>query len=301
MKNMWLILSVIISLCLTSCSDDEITKLDDYAFTKNGNAWVPTKGQQNFSDADFQKLIAGHGWRCIEGYKINDDGSVNPTNIFPIDGGAPYKYYFGKDGCTIYLVNYNFTSYYWDLGYNYDGGTGIVSFDEPKNEGITILSYDRKKGLLTLLDHVSFYNTVLVYRSMTDEELETIRSRHTVNYEEERGNAYTPEMEGICGNWYLKEVNRGFGGVQTFVPDEISYCFYNNGPLVVQDTSGKERVVFHPAGTYEYSFDEEAGTIAIDGSTYRCVLEGNNLTIDTGSAWDGPIFTFVRRIGSVGM
>ena len=112
---------------------------------------------------------------------------------------------------------------------------------------------------------------------------------------------YTLEMEGIVGNWCLMGVNRGFGGVQTFEPDEISYCFYNHGPLVVQDTSGKDRAVFHPAGTYEYSFDEEAGTITIDGSTYRCVLEDNNLTIDTGSAWDGPIFAFVRRTRGVEM
>ena len=190
MKKIILIMAA--TLAIGACSNDEITKLDEYAFNKNGNVWVPVKGQQRFLDVDFQIHIVGHGWKCTEGYRINDDGSVNPTNIFPIDGGAPYNYYFGKEGCTIYFVDYKFTSYYWNLGYNYNGSTGIVSFDEPKNDGITILSYDRKKRRLTLLDHVSFYNTVLVYRSMTDEELETIRNRHTVNYEEDKMNEYTP-------------------------------------------------------------------------------------------------------------
>ena len=114
---------------------------------------------------------------------------------------------------------------------------------------------------------------------------------------EDETSEYAPE--GIVGSWFLSEVNRGFGGIQTLTSGEVSYRFHDDGLLEVKDASGREQAWFQPTGTYEYCLDEEAGTITIDGSTYWYILEGNKLTIDTGSAWDAPIYVFKRGSVSV--
>ena len=131
-----------------------------------------------------------------------------------------------------------------------------------------------------------------------DEERLELETPVVESQVEEDEIAYTPEMKGIIGIWFLSEVNRGFGGISTIAPEESSYSFNVDGSLEVEDVSGREQAWFQPTGKYEYRLDEEAETITIAGSTYRCILEDKNLTIDTGSACDDPIFVFKKRSGS---
>jgi len=97
----------------------------------------------------------------------------------------------------------------------------------------------------------------------------------------------------IIGNWYMTEKNVGWGGIHTFSPGEIIYRFYDEGVLSVQDPT--EHAVFLGTGTHRYALDKEKGEITIDGSRYGYRFNDKQLIIDTGSAYDWPLYKFHKQ------
>ena len=104
----------------------------------------------------------------------------------------------------------------------------------------------------------------------------------------------------IIGKWLLSQVS-SFGYVTYWSEKDVEYLFRNEGLLSVKDErsedwpgTGEWPGVFLKPGEHKYSLDEEKGQITIDSSTYYYRLKDDELVIDTGSAWDAPVFTFKR-------
>ena len=99
----------------------------------------------------------------------------------------------------------------------------------------------------------------------------------------------------VIGSWYMSEKDAGWGGIHTFAPGEIVYRFYADGTLSVQEARDGKNVVFLREGTHEYSLDKENGEITIDGSRYGYRFNDKQLIIDTGSAYDWPLYKFHKQ------
>lgn len=102
----------------------------------------------------------------------------------------------------------------------------------------------------------------------------------------------TDSINEVIGSWYMSEMNAAWGGIHTFSPGKIIYRFYDDGVLSVKDPT--ERAVFLSAGTHKYTLDKENGEITIDSSRYWYRFTSNELIIDTGSAWDRPLYKFKK-------
>lgn len=99
----------------------------------------------------------------------------------------------------------------------------------------------------------------------------------------------------LIGTWYLSRADYNFGGIKTFASNKIVYNFYNNGILTVQDMrEEKGNVPFLNIGAHKYNLEKETCALSVDASTYGFVIENDTLTIDTGSAWDAPIYVFQK-------
>ncbi len=102
-------------------------------------------------------------------------------------------------------------------------------------------------------------------------------------------------IEGIIDTWYLTEANYAWGGIKKFEPKEIIYHFCTDSVLVVRDLRGADNVIFLPAGTHKYVFDEEDKRISIDDHSYYYWLNDSILIIDDGAAYDGPHYVFQKE------
>lgn len=105
----------------------------------------------------------------------------------------------------------------------------------------------------------------------------------------------TDSIDEVIGSWYMSEKNAGWGGIHTFSPGKIIYRFYDDGSLSVQDPT--EHTVFLSTGMHKYTLDKEKGEITIDSSRYWYRFISNEFIIDTGSAWDAPVYKFKKEDG----
>ena len=103
----------------------------------------------------------------------------------------------------------------------------------------------------------------------------------------------TDSIDEVIGSWYMSEMDAGWGGTHTFSPGEIIYHFYDDGVLSVQDST--EHAVFLSTGMHKYTLDKEKGEITIDNSRYGYRFTSNEFIIDTGSAWDAPVYKFKKE------
>ena len=105
----------------------------------------------------------------------------------------------------------------------------------------------------------------------------------------------TVKVNELVGTWYLSKADYHFGGTETFASDEFSFSFYNHDILVIHDMRDRKDIPFSGIGVHKYNVDKEKGTITIDSSTSWYRIDHNTLTIDTGSAWDAPVYVFQRQ------
>ena len=99
----------------------------------------------------------------------------------------------------------------------------------------------------------------------------------------------------VVGRWQLIGVDANFGGIYDYSKKNIEYQFLSEGVLKVADDSGEDGFcVFLKTGEHQYALDEKTSKITIDGSTYFYRFKDKELIIDTGSAWDAPVYVFKR-------
>ena len=103
----------------------------------------------------------------------------------------------------------------------------------------------------------------------------------------------TDSITEVTGSWYMSEMDAAWGGIHTFSPGEIIYRFYDDGVLSVQEPT--EHAIFLSTGTHKYTLDKEKEEITIDSSRYWYRFTSNELIIDTGSAWDAPVYKFKKE------
>ena len=97
----------------------------------------------------------------------------------------------------------------------------------------------------------------------------------------------------IIGRWQLIQVDFGFGGIKNCSEKNIEYQFLSTSKLKVSDDSEEDgRGIFLTKGEHQYALNEKTSQITIDSSTYHYQIKDQELIIDTGSAWDAPVYTF---------
>ena len=99
----------------------------------------------------------------------------------------------------------------------------------------------------------------------------------------------------VVGRWQLIGVYANFGGIYDYSNKNIEYQFLSGGVLKVSDDGSEDGFcVFLKTGEHQYALDEKTSKITIDGSTYFYRFKDKELIIDTGSAWDAPVYVFKR-------
>ena len=62
--------------------------------------------------------------------------------------------------------------------------------------------------------------------------------------------------------------------------------------MVANNNEENEDGIFLTRGEHQYSLNEKASQITIDRLTYQYRIKDKELIIDTGSAWDAPVYVF---------
>ena len=103
----------------------------------------------------------------------------------------------------------------------------------------------------------------------------------------------TVTNNSIIGRWLLIQVDLAFGGIVNCSEKNIEYQFFNTGELMVANNNEEnEDGIFLTRGEHQYSLNEKASQITIDRLTYQYRIKDKELIIDTGSAWDAPVYVF---------
>ena len=103
------------------------------------------------------------------------------------------------------------------------------------------------------------------------------------------------DYDFIAGRWQLVQVDYHFGGIKNCSEQNIEYQFLSKGLLLVVDNSA-ELGIFLETGEHQYTLNEKANQIIVDGLTYSYQINKYELIIDTGSAWDSPVYFFKHLI-----
>ena len=99
----------------------------------------------------------------------------------------------------------------------------------------------------------------------------------------------------VVGKWQLITTMTNFGGIYDYSNKNIEYQFFSEGVLNVSDDSSEDGFcVFLKTGEHQYALDEKTSKITIDGSTHAYRFKDKELIIDTGAAWDAPVYVFKR-------
>jgi len=146
--------------------------------------------------------------------------------------------------------------------------------------------------VLPLFASISFI--AIVSSSCSDKE-----DDNKINTIEKEDDKDTTEIENpittyrIIGRWQLQQVDLGFGGTRNCSEKNIEYLFLSTGKLKVSDDSEEDgRGIFLTRGEHQYALNEKKSQITIDSSTYQYQIKDKELIINTGSAWDAPVYIF---------
>lgn len=155
-----------------------------------------------------------------------------------------------------------------------------------------------KQFIFSLIQFAAVLSAAVSLSSCNEEKISptsTEEESYTRSYEEDFSNPDCP----VVGRWLLSQADYNFGGIYDWSEKDVEYLFLNEGLLSVKDErsedwpgTGEWPGVFLKPGEHKYSLDEETHKITIDSSTYYYRLKDDELVIDTGSAWDAPVFTF---------
>ena len=108
----------------------------------------------------------------------------------------------------------------------------------------------------------------------------------------ENGVDVSDALSWIYGSWNLSEVDMHFGGVRQMESQSI-VCTFSSEKVTVKKNADAGLLLM-AEGEYDYSIDPARSTMEIGGAsfTYRMDATSHSLILDSGSAVDGPVYTF---------
>lgn len=196
-KLFFAFVAVLFAAVFASCNDDEDITLESeyldvldnhgdlFPFDASGRPY----GYGGISEENFNKYIAGRGWKCEGTWKINDDGTRSKTNYYEnMVGVSPSDFYFASDGTG--------KEYFFSDAYNeYVCHSFKWSFkndkDADESSCIAYSNYDFmqvvgwSQGVLCVIRQLSLNSdgkktyAVEIYKEMSDKELASHNEKYS--------------------------------------------------------------------------------------------------------------------------
>ena len=160
------------AMTFVACNDDElIPYVFDYgAQLGEDREFNLEKGMQTITSEEFQNIVVGKAWKCLESHYIMGDGSVQEDDYYSkTEGGGPYHFFFEKE---------NITEILWTDAIEGGGPTELsypYKYDEESNKvhtypRLTLLSFDSESAQLIMIVHPSMNLYLLCkYQRMTED------------------------------------------------------------------------------------------------------------------------------------
>ena len=110
----------------------------------------------------------------------------------------------------------------------------------------------------------------------------------------EKGANVSDSFSWLYGSWDLSEVDLHFGGVKQMASQSV-VCTFSPEKVTVKKKADAGLLMM-AEGEYDYSIDPAKSTMEIGGASfaYRMDATAYSLVLDSGSAVDGPVYTFHR-------
>lgn len=147
-------------------------------------------GYGGISEENFNKNIAGKGWKCEGTWKINDDGTRCKTDFYKnVCGAGPTDYYFASDGTgkAFYISDAvsgkgMYLPFTWS--FNYDKNSNQSSLIDCSTNGyIQVVGWS--KGVLCVIQSLGVVSNgkttyaVAIYKEMSDKELASYNENYS--------------------------------------------------------------------------------------------------------------------------
>lgn len=159
------------------------------------------KGIKPIAADEVQSKVTGYGWKAIGTYEVQDNGKLSTQEYWSVMvGGGPVHYWFESSRQVIQYFYYDaMPAFCFHRGsWSYDADNGFILLGDNESttasEYMQILKLDKSNGKVLMytmerrgvtLNGKSIY-TMVVYRRMTDEELENTKKSYTYDLDSDR-------------------------------------------------------------------------------------------------------------------
>lgn len=200
--------AVLFAATFASCNkDDDVTLESEYAeeldnhgqpfpFDESGRPY----GYGGISEENFNKHIAGKGWKCEGTWVINDDGTRQKTDYNKdMYGASPTDYYFASDGTgkAFTIIDATgkseYTAFNWS--FKYDKNMAETSCIVTDHGFMQVVGWSQ--GVLCVIKPLYSQSSgkttygVAIYKEMSDKELASYNEKYSAANPEPSEKQYT--------------------------------------------------------------------------------------------------------------
>lgn len=220
MKHLLLSLAAIVCACMLASCDNTNGEAPsvicpefnpfDAAYTTDDKGFCTLEGASIPSEEEIKQTTVGYGWKAIGTYKVQPNGHLDKTDYWSdMEGGGASNLWFVSDtkAVRLYSISDPYSVRYRTIRYTYDTSRGFLLLDTGNS---ALADADRYMQIVHFYDHgdkqylysvqrIGYQSTpgdklepiyaMVVYRRMTDEELQKAKENAKYDADKEDNNA----------------------------------------------------------------------------------------------------------------